>query len=72
MSGRLAGKRVVVTDAEEFMGPDIVALFRDEGAEITCSTPMRPSLMPATRAWCGRCTDWMFDQIFAYASGWVT
>ena len=34
MPGRLAGKRVVVTDAEEFMGPDIVALFRQERAEM--------------------------------------
>jgi 2-keto-3-deoxy-L-fuconate dehydrogenase len=34
MAGRLEGKRVVVTDAQEFMGPDIAALFREEGAEI--------------------------------------
>mgnify|MGYP001209293468 CR=1 FL=1 len=33
MAGRLQGKRVVVTDASEFMGPDIVALFREEAAE---------------------------------------
>ena len=34
MAGRLQGKRVVVTDASEFMGPDIVALFREEGGEV--------------------------------------
>ena len=34
MAGRLQGKRVVVTDATEFMGPDIVALFREEGGEV--------------------------------------
>jgi uncharacterized protein YbjT (DUF2867 family) len=34
MAGRLQGKRVVVTDAGEFMGPDIVALFREEGGEV--------------------------------------
>jgi 2-keto-3-deoxy-L-fuconate dehydrogenase len=35
---RLEGRRVVVTDAEEFMGPDIVALFREEGAEVIADT----------------------------------
>jgi NAD(P)-dependent dehydrogenase (short-subunit alcohol dehydrogenase family) len=34
MAGRLQGKRIVVTDAGEFMGPDIVALFREEGGEV--------------------------------------
>ena len=34
MAGQLQGKRVVVTDAGEFMGPDIVALFREEGGEV--------------------------------------
>ena len=34
MAGRLQSKRVVVTDASEFMGPDIVALFREEGGEV--------------------------------------
>jgi 2-keto-3-deoxy-L-fuconate dehydrogenase len=34
MSGRLAGKRVVVTDVNEYNGADIVALFREEGAEV--------------------------------------
>lgn len=31
---RLSGRRVVVTDANAFMGPDIVALFREEGADV--------------------------------------
>ncbi|HSV80155.1 MAG TPA: SDR family oxidoreductase [Ramlibacter sp.] len=35
MTGRLAGQRVVVTDCREFMGPDIVDLFREEGARVT-------------------------------------
>lgn len=30
MTERLAGKRVLVTDADEFMGPDIVPLFRED------------------------------------------
>jgi len=34
MGGRLTGRRVVVTDSNEFMGPDIAALFREEGAEV--------------------------------------
>lgn len=38
MPDRLAGKRVVVTDAAEFMGPDIVSLFREEGAEVIADT----------------------------------
>ena len=31
---RLAGKRVLVTEANAFMGPASVALFRAEGAEV--------------------------------------
>ena len=38
MANRLQGKRVVVTDAAEFMGADIVALFREEGAEVIADT----------------------------------
>ena len=38
MANRLQGKRVVVTDAAEFMGPDIVALFREEGGEVIADT----------------------------------
>ena len=33
-AGRLAGKRVVVTQADDYMGPATVALFRREGAEV--------------------------------------
>ena len=32
MGNRLKGKRVVVTQAESFMGPETVSLFREEGA----------------------------------------
>ena len=38
MANRLQGKRVVVTDAAEFRGADIVALFREEGAEVIADT----------------------------------
>jgi len=31
---RLAGKRILVTQADEYMGPDIIALFREEGADV--------------------------------------
>ena len=31
---RLAGKRIVITQADAFMGPDLVALFTKEGAEV--------------------------------------
>ena len=34
MRGRLSGKRVVVTDCNEYNGADIVALFREEGADV--------------------------------------
>lgn len=34
MPGRLAGLRVVVTEADDFMGPAIVDLFREEGATV--------------------------------------
>lgn len=34
MGDRLAGKRVLVTSCDSYMGPPIVQLFRDEGAEV--------------------------------------
>lgn len=34
MTDRLKGKRAVVTECHDFMGPDIVSLFREEGAEV--------------------------------------
>ena len=34
MSGRLAGKRVVVTQAEDYMGPATIELFTAEGATV--------------------------------------
>jgi 2-keto-3-deoxy-L-fuconate dehydrogenase len=34
MAGRLDGKRVIVTDCNEYSGADIVKLFREEGAEV--------------------------------------
>ena len=38
MSKQLAGKRVVVTDANDFMGPSVVEVFREEGAEVVADT----------------------------------
>jgi NAD(P)-dependent dehydrogenase (short-subunit alcohol dehydrogenase family) len=34
MAGRLAGKRALVTDCNEYAGADIVKLFREEDAEV--------------------------------------
>src|ERR1700691_174403 len=34
MVGRLAGKRVIVTDCNEYAGADIVKLFREEDGEV--------------------------------------
>jgi 2-keto-3-deoxy-L-fuconate dehydrogenase len=34
MGKRLLGKRVVVTEAEDFMGPAVTALFAEEGADV--------------------------------------
>lgn len=38
MVERLVGKRVVVTEAAEFLGPAIIDLFQDEAAEIIADT----------------------------------
>lgn len=38
MGGRLAGKRVVVTQADDYMGPATIELFAEEGAEVIAST----------------------------------
>lgn len=34
MAGRLAGKRVLVTQADDFMGPATVEVFREQGADV--------------------------------------
>ena len=45
---RLAGKRVLVTSADDYMGPPIVELFRDEGAEVIADVdPLINSDAPA-------------------------
>jgi 2-keto-3-deoxy-L-fuconate dehydrogenase len=38
MSERLAGKKVLVTDADSYMGPPIVELFAAEGADVVANT----------------------------------
>ncbi|MFO1122867.1 MAG: SDR family oxidoreductase [Hyphomicrobiales bacterium] len=44
MTGRLQGKRAVVTECEDFMGPAITDLFRAEGAEVLADArDLRPS-----------------------------
>jgi NAD(P)-dependent dehydrogenase (short-subunit alcohol dehydrogenase family) len=35
MSGRLKGKRVLVTHAERYVGPPVVELFENGGAHVT-------------------------------------
>ncbi len=34
MADRLSGKRILVTQTEDFMGPATVEIFREEGAEV--------------------------------------
>jgi 2-keto-3-deoxy-L-fuconate dehydrogenase len=34
MTGRLSGKRILITSADMFMGPDITRFFRSEGADV--------------------------------------
>jgi 2-keto-3-deoxy-L-fuconate dehydrogenase len=49
MSGRLDGRRAVVTQADDFMGPAVADLFREEGAQVF--TDKRDLTMPgATEA----------------------
>ena len=38
MADRLAGKRVLVTQAGDFMGPATVEIFREEGTEVLPDT----------------------------------
>lgn len=54
--GRLAGRRVVVTQADDYMGPATVALFRREGAEVLADTRdlTRPGACEALVAEAGR------------------
>lgn len=48
MAGRLDGKRVLVTSADDFMGPAIAELFRVEGADVIADTdPLIDSAGPA-------------------------
>ena len=41
MADRLAGKRVLVTHAADYMGPATVDVFRDEGAEVVADIAVR-------------------------------
>ena len=34
MGERLAGRRVLVTEADDFMGPAVLELFKEEGAQV--------------------------------------
>lgn len=38
MGDRLKGKRVIVTQADKFMGPETVAVFSEEGADVIADT----------------------------------
>ena len=38
MAARLQGKRVVITQADDYMGPATAALFAEEGAEVIADT----------------------------------
>lgn len=38
MGGRLQGRRVLVTNADRYMGPPVVELFEKEGAEVIADT----------------------------------
>ena len=38
MSKLLEGKRVLVTNAEQYMGPSVVQVFEEEGAEVVANT----------------------------------
>ena len=37
-TARLAGKRVLITQADDYMGPATTDLFREEGAEVIADT----------------------------------
>ena len=56
MPGRLRNKRVLVTQAEDFMGPATVDVFREEGAAVIAdSRPLdSPAACRALIAECGR------------------
>ena len=41
---RLAGKRILVTSALDYMGPAIVELFRDEGADVVADVEVGVTL----------------------------
>ena len=56
MPGRLRNKRVLVTQAEDFMGPATVDVFREEGAEVIADTRAldSPAACRALVEECGR------------------
>ena len=50
--GRLDGKRVLVTQADDYMGPIALELFAEEGAKIRCLEYFWCQ-MKATFCWAG-------------------
>ena len=49
MAARLQGQRVVLTEADVYMGPAVLDLFREEGAEVLADT--RDLREPGAGAW---------------------
>jgi 2-keto-3-deoxy-L-fuconate dehydrogenase len=48
MSGRLEGRRVLVTHAERYIGPPVVDLFREEGAHVIAD---QSQVIPISGGW---------------------
>ena len=54
---RLAGKRILITSAEDYMGPAITELFESEGADVVTDTGAlteqepRPVSLPSPVPW---------------------
>ena len=59
MAGTLHGRRVLVTQADAFMGPALCDAFGERGAEVIASTvPLADSGAPAAVAHeAGRCVE---------------
>ena len=38
MVDRLKGKRVLITQADDYMGPDFIPIFEEEGATVIADT----------------------------------
>jgi 2-keto-3-deoxy-L-fuconate dehydrogenase len=65
MEPRLSGKRILITQAEDYMGPAFAAMFRQHGAQVVEDST---NLVPVDAA---AESDFFAGQAIPFGGGWA-